>query len=159
MMSIGDWREMKMAARTLVWLLLLCPAAYAAACSAGQAKDEAALLEIEHTWAASLEKHDAAALDCILATDFEEAAPNGQLFDRSHMLNRAKELGQMHYELSEMHGHVYGDAGYVRGMAVAVGDDGKVRGKTRFTDIFVYRDGRWQCVAGHESLMPGVAHP
>jgi hypothetical protein len=24
----------------------------------------------------------------------------------------------------------------------------------RFTDIYVYRDGRWQAVAAHESMLP-----
>jgi ketosteroid isomerase-like protein len=130
---------------------MLCPLLYAAPCPTGQTKDEAALLQIEHTWAAALEKHDTAALECILANDFEEAGPEGQLFDRSNMLNRSRNQDEVHYELSEMHSHVYGDAGFVRGMGVAMGGDGKVRAKTRFTDIFVYRDGRWQCVAGHES--------
>lgn len=140
-------------------LCLLCPLLYAAPCPTRQMKNEAALVQIEHTWAAALEKHDTAALECILASNFEEAGPDGQLFDRSNMLNRAKTPEEVHYELSEMHGHVYGDAGYVRGAGVAVGADGKVRAKTRFTDIFVYRDGRWQCVAGHESMFPASANP
>ena len=127
--------------------------ACAAPCPTGQARDEAALLQIEHMWAQALEKHDAPALDCILASEFEEAGPEGQLFDRSHMLTRARDPQEVHYELSEMRGHVFGDAGYVRGMGTAVGENGKIKGRTRFTDVFVYRDGRWQCVAGHESLI------
>jgi hypothetical protein len=148
------------------WLLLsfflscLLPSlAYGAPCPTGQAKDEAALLQIEHTWAQALEKHDAAALDCILASDFEEAGPQGQIYDRSNMLNRARSPQQVHYELSEMHAHIYGDAGFVRGLGAAVDDGGKIKGKTRFTDIFVFRDGRWQCVAGQEALFPAVANP
>jgi hypothetical protein len=31
--------------------------------------------------------------------------------------------------------------------------DGQVRAKVRFTDIFVYREGRWLAVAGQESLV------
>jgi hypothetical protein len=31
---------------------------------------------------------------------------------------------------------------------------GKEIARVRFTDVFVYRDGRWQAVAGHETLMP-----
>jgi len=35
--------------------------------------------------------------------------------------------------------------------------DGMIQAKlitrVRFTDIYVYREGRWQCVAGHESLV------
>jgi hypothetical protein len=52
-----------------------------------------------------------------------------------------------------MHAHVFGDFGYVRGVGVA--RKGSARPvKTRFTDIFVYREGRWQWVAGHESRFP-----
>jgi hypothetical protein len=140
----------------VLWLLMFCPLALAATCPTGQAKDEAALIEIEHTWATALEQHDAAMLECILASDFEEAGPDGQLFDRSHMLSRSRNPQPVHYELSEMHAHVYGDAGFARGMGVAVEDSGKIRAKTRFTDVFVYREGRWQCVAGHESIFPAA---
>jgi hypothetical protein len=49
---------------------------------------------------------------------------------------------------------VYGDFAYVRGLGVTSRDDGKPPKKNRFTDIFIYRDGRWQCVAGHESHFP-----
>ncbi len=30
---------------------------------------------------------------------------------------------------------------------------GKVVARVRFTDVFTYRDGRWQALAGHESLL------
>lgn len=42
---------------------------------------------------------------------------------------------------------------YVRGIGVN-SENGRPSGKTRFTDIFVYRDERWQCVAGHDSRFP-----
>jgi hypothetical protein len=42
---------------------------------------------------------------------------------------------------------------YVRGIGVN-SENGRPSGKTRFTDIFVYRDGRWQCIAGHDSRFP-----
>ena len=57
-------------------------------------------------------------------------------------------------ELSDLHAHVYGDFAYVRGLAVIRSDDGKLPVKNRFTDIFIYRDKCWQCVAGHESHFP-----
>jgi ketosteroid isomerase-like protein len=148
--------------KTAVLLLLLYPAAHAATCPTEQPKNESALLQIEHTWAQASDKHNTATLDCILASDFEEAGADGQLIDRSKMLKQAnvqQDVPQdVHYELAEMHAHVYGDVAYVRGMGVPVGDGAKTKAKTRFTDIFVYREGRWQCVAGHESLFP-AAHP
>jgi len=54
----------------------------------------------------------------------------------------------------QLNAHVYGDFAYARGLAVIRSHDGKPPLKSRFTDIFVYRDGRWQCVAGHESHFP-----
>ena len=145
--------------KPVMFLLLLCPAAYAAACPSGQAKDEATLLQIEHTWVQADEKHDVAMLGCILGSDFEEAGSEGQLIDRSHMLQStvAPNSQPVHYELQEVHAHVYGDVAYVRGIGAAM-QNGKAIPKTRFTDIFVYREERWQCVAGHESLFP-TPHP
>jgi hypothetical protein len=143
--------------KKMLWILLLCPIAHAA-CPTAQPKDENALIQIEQTWAQALVQHDVPALNCILAEEFEEAGSTGQLWDRSHMLGRAAEHTDVHYELSELHAHVHGDFGYIRGMGIATRDRGEVIAKTRFTDIFVYRDGRWQCVAGHESEFPSDKH-
>jgi hypothetical protein len=55
--------------------------------------------------------------------------------------------------LSELHPHVYGEFGYVRGLSTVLDADGKIRARVRFTDIFVYREGRWLAVAGQESLV------
>jgi hypothetical protein len=58
-----------------LWLVVFCPLAYAAPCPAGQAKDENALIQIEHAWAGALEQRDPDALSCILAREFEDADP------------------------------------------------------------------------------------
>ena len=64
--------------------LLLCSSAFGATCPTGQLKDEAALVQIEHTWVRAVEQHDSAALGCILANEFEEADFDGSLISRSH---------------------------------------------------------------------------
>ena len=133
--------------------VLLCSPAYGAMCPAGQPKDEATLVQIEHTWVRAAEQHDAAALACILADEFEEADSDGSLINRSTMLAGATKPQKGHDELEDLHAHIYGEVAYVRGIGVRV-ENGGPAGKTRFTDIFVYRDGRWQCVAGHESRFP-----
>jgi ketosteroid isomerase-like protein len=116
-------------------------------------KDEATLVQIEHTWVRAVEQHDMAALGCILADEFEEADFTGSLVDRSAMLSSSAERGDVRYELSELHAHLYGEVAYVRGLGVR-SDNGRPTMKSRFTDIFVFREGRWQCVAGHESHFP-----
>ena len=95
-----------------------------------------------------------AALGCLLANEFEEADFDGTLIGRPAMLKNAANPSNAHTELSDMHAHVYGDFAYVRGLGVTKKDDAKPPVKNRFTDIFVYRDGRWQCVAGHDSHLP-----
>lgn len=114
----------------------------------GSAKDPATLVQIEQPWLQAVEQHDKAALGCILADEFEEANFDGSLIDRSAMLATAAKPSTVHFELSDMHAHVQRDSAYVRGVGGARSDDGKFHAKNRFTDIFVYRDGRWQCVAG-----------
>jgi hypothetical protein len=140
-----------------VWLLMLSPVACAALCPAGQAKDGNALVQNEQTWANALEQRDSAALSCLLAEEFEDAGPDGTLQDRDTALAKAAQHQPVHHELTEMHAYVHGDFGYIRGLATAMDAQGKVLARVRFTDIYVYREGRWQAVAAHESMLPGMA--
>ena len=141
----------------LWWILLLCPAAGAAACPTGQAKDEAMLVQIEKTWARALDAHDTETLGCILGGEFEDADIQGKLSDRNATLARAGTSHAVHHELSDLHAQVHGDFAYIRGVADAI--DSQAKGaRVRFTDIYVFRDGRWQCVAGHESLISVISH-
>ena len=134
-------------------LLLLSSLIHGATCPTGQAKDAVTLIQLERTWVRVVEQHDSAALACILADEFEEADFDGSLIKRSTMLAGAEKPSNGHSELMDLHVHIYGDAAYVRGIGVN-SKNGRPAGKTRFTDIFVYRDGRWQCVAGHDSRFP-----
>jgi Domain of unknown function (DUF4440) len=141
--------------RGCVWLLMLCPMANAAPCPAGQVKDGSALVQNEQTWAKALEQRDSEALSCLLAAEFEDAGPDGTLQDRDTTLAKAGKHQPVHHELTEMRAQVHGDFGYIRGLATAVDRTGKVLARVRFTDIYVYRDGRWQAVAAHESTLSG----
>ena len=140
--------------KSLFPLLLLCSLAHGAGCPTGQRKDRAALVQLEQVWLRAAEQHDLVALGCILADEFEEAGFDGSLIGRPAMLASAAKPSTVHFELSDLHAQVYGNFAYVRGLGGTRSDDGKFHAKNRFTDIFVYRDGRWQCVAGHESHLP-----
>lgn len=115
-----------------------------------QARSETTLVQIEHTWARVLTQHDVPGLECIVAAECGEPGTAGQLTDRSPRLAAAAGSGKVRHQRSELHARVYGDFGDVRGAAVARSRGRRPR-QTRFQDIFVYRDGRRQCVAGHES--------
>ncbi|HXT14308.1 MAG TPA: nuclear transport factor 2 family protein [Gemmatimonadaceae bacterium] len=134
-------------------ILLLFSSPHGAACPADEAKDEAALVRVEQAWVRAAEHHDTTALECLLATEFEEADFDGSLITRSAMLANAAKPSSSHSELVDLHVHIYGEAAYVRGIGVN-SENGRPTGRTRFTDVFVFRDGRWQCVAGHDSRFP-----
>ena len=134
-------------------MLLLCPFVIAAPCPAGAARDDNALIHIEQTWARALEQRDTASLNCILADEFEDAGPDGTLTNRATTLAKAAKHPAVHHELTDLHAHTHGDSGYIRGLATAINAQGKIVARVRFTDVYVYREGRWQCVAGHESML------
>jgi len=54
-----------------------------------------------------------------------------------------------------MHVRVYGNVGIVNGVVV---ETGAVRQETLFTDVFAYRDGKWQAVNAQELPAAANAH-
>jgi ketosteroid isomerase-like protein len=134
-------------------VLTLVLSAVGADCPKNQAKTEAALIELENNWAAALSRKDVEAVACMLSGEFEDADVDGSLHSRSQTLEHIphKKPGVNH--LSEVRAHVEGDFGFTRGLATLVDGSGKVVARVRFTDVFTYRDGRWQALAGHESLL------
>jgi len=119
-------------------LLLLCSfsLAHGQGCPTGQKKDASTLVQIEQVWLRAAEQHDKAALGCILADEFEEADFDGSLINRSEMLATASKPITVHFELSDLHVHIYGNSAYVRGVGGTKSNDGRFHAKNRFTDIF-----------------------
>ncbi len=142
-----------------LWLAILfgSSVAWAAGCPKHQPKDGSALVQLEQNWAAALSRHDADAVGCILADDFQDVDPSGQIHDRAETLAGVPNRKPGTNQLSELTPHIYGDFGYIRGLATLINGEGKTVARVRFTDIYVYREGRWLCVAGQESLLPQAA--
>jgi ketosteroid isomerase-like protein len=137
---------------TLV-LLLASLTALAADCPKNQPKIEAALINLENTWAEALNRKDAAAVACLLADEFEEADVDGSLHTRAENLAKIPDRKPGTNRLSEMRAHIEGNIGFTRGLAELIDANHKVVARVRFTDVFTYRNGRWQALAGHESLI------
>ena len=133
--------------------MFLALAAQAADCPKHQPKTEAGLVNLENTWADALSHKDTDAVACLLADEFEDADVDGSLKSRADTLAHIPQRKPGVNYLSEVRGHVEGNFGFTRGLATLVDADGKVVARVRFTDVFTYRDGRWQALAGHESLL------
>jgi ketosteroid isomerase-like protein len=133
--------------------LALALSALAADCPKNQPKTEATLIELEQNWAAALSRKDADTVACMLADEFEDAAPDGSLHTRSQTLEQIPHKKPGTNQLSEMRAHIEGNLGFTRGLATLVDGSGKVVARVRFTDVYTYRDGRWQALVGQESLL------
>lgn len=139
--------------KTILVLVLFCLPALAADCPKNQPKTEAVLIALENSWADALSRKDAATVACMLADEFEEADVDGSLHTRAENLAKIPNRKPGVNHLSEMRAHVDGNFGFTRGLATLVDASGKVVARVRFTDVFTYRDGRWQALLGHESLL------
>jgi len=110
-------------------------------------------VQLEQNWAAALSRKDVDAVACMLADEFEDADVDGSLHSRSWTLERIPHKKPGTNQLSELRAHIEGDMGFTRGLATLVDASGKIVARVRFTDVFTYRDGRWQALAGQESLL------
>ena len=114
--------------------------------------EELALLQIERDWAVAAVKKDIAALDKMLATEFQSNYP-GLVGNKKQVLSILKSNSSKTESMvvSEMKAIVFGDRAIVNGLTTEkssmAGKD--TSGQSRFTDVFVKRDGRWQCVTGY----------
>jgi hypothetical protein len=102
-------------------------------------------------------ENDPVALEDILAPDFLHVVPVGIITKEEHIrfLREHPAPGQhTHKRFEDLHVRIYGDTGIVNGTVIETTDRGER--KTLFTDVFAYRDGKWQAVTAQE--LPVATH-
>ena len=116
---------------------------------------EQELIKLENEWADAWVKRDVAFFNQIIADNYTWTSPWGEVWTKAQDLALLKS-GQdviTSWVLADMKVRVYGDAAVVTGRATIKetykGKD--VSRQERWTDTWVKRAGRWQCVAGHSS--------
>ena len=119
--------------------------------------DKSMILALEGIWNQAEIHHDVGAASAIMADTFISVDHHGKLLNKSQYLADLKDPSFKPEEISnsETTVYIYGDTAIVSSVYRTRGtDDGKPfvhRG--RFTDTWVKRDGKWQCVADHETLI------
>jgi hypothetical protein len=116
------------------------------------ARTEAAVLHVEDAWVHMLETKDVIGLSCILAPGFADAVWNGDVRTREQVLKALPQRAPNRIHLSALKAHVDGDGAVVRGINTMTRPDGGPFAILDFTDLFKYRDGRWQAVGAQETL-------
>jgi ketosteroid isomerase-like protein len=92
--------------------------------------------------------------------EFVFTSPAGDVTTKAQDLAGEKDCHKFEgsYDLDETVVSVYANAAVVTSRVTISGKnkEGKpFTHRSRFTDVFVWRDGRWQIVAGHSSRIPG----
>jgi len=116
---------------------------------------EQELLQIEKEWGDAMVRRDTAKLGHILADEWGILIPNGEVWTKETflMLVQTGTLAVESGENSDVKVRAYGDTAVVTGRSVS---KGKYKGvdyssDERWTDVFVKKNGRWQCVASHST--------
>ena len=140
---------------TVAVILALCSPGVVRAQSAPVRSDQDILIQLEHDWDAAFHRHDAAFIDRILADEFIVTYDNGVRADRKLELELAKSLNE-NIESSTMDEFIvkeFGNTAVVWFTLHLVGpvNGERVQNDYRFTDVFVLRDGRWQCVSSQST--------
>lgn len=135
-------------------------AAERAAQRGGAVKDEVVLAELQQALAKAWVRADQATIDRIIAPDWKSTGPDGRTTDRAAVFADVFETRRhkIHrVEIDDVTARVFADAAVVTGRTHGVGEfDGAAYDVIiRFTDTFVRRDGRWQAVASHASVLAG----
>ena len=115
-----------------------------------QAKQQ--LLRLEDQWLQGLQNPHVQ--EQILADDFVHALPSGFITKKDQLdflRSRKQPADNLKRHFEDLRVRIYGTAGIVNGMVVATDKAGNVVKKTVFTDVFGYRDGRWQAVNAQEN--------
>lgn len=113
------------------------------------------LERLETVWNQAHEHGDADALEKLWADDMEVAVPKMPVMSKADVLKfaRSGRMKFLHYQTSDIHVHVYGDAAVVTGRLQRTrtmnGQD--VSDDWRFTKTYVRQAGQWRVVAFHAS--------
>ena len=119
---------------------------------------EQELQALEQTWADAVKHQDVGKIDRIQAEEYVFTDPAGRLWTKARALETVKSGGLAidSFELSDVKIRLYDKTAVVTLRVVWNGQSNGVdiSGPQRMTDVFVKRDGRWQCVASQATCIP-----
>jgi ketosteroid isomerase-like protein len=133
----------------------------AMAASAAAPAKNMSVKDMENAWEAAVAKHDAASVEGFIATDFVGVSSKGKFIDRADSIGEFKKDKDTYKSAKneKLNVKMFGpNVTVVTGRAreVGTGKDGKAFDRTfLYTDTWVMRGGKWQCVASQVSKIKG----
>jgi ketosteroid isomerase-like protein len=118
---------------------------------------ERTLFALEEDWTRALVRRDGETFDRLIAPQFVYTE-NDQVMTKEELI-RAVVSGSDTVESAgneEMRAYVYGNTAVVTGWLVmrGRGASGPFNRRFRYTDTWLYRDGRWRVIAAQDYLVP-----
>lgn len=111
--------------------------------------------KLERSWLDAYEKRDPVAMNTIVADDFTITFNDGSMQTKQQIVNSLKSPGatEMKFRTEDVRSRVYGDTVVLTGIVIS---EWKQNGlpmsdRSRYTDTYVRRNGKWQVVASHLS--------
>jgi ketosteroid isomerase-like protein len=117
--------------------------------------------DMENAWEAAVGKHDAASVEGFIAADFVGVSSKNKFTDRSDVIGEFKKDKDTYKSAKneKLNVKMFGpNVTVVTGRAreIGTGKDGQAFDRTfLFTDTWMMRGGKWQCVASHISKIKG----
>jgi len=121
------------------------------------AKTDQELMQMERDWSAAYLSHDVSVVDRILADDYIGTDGRGVMTSKAQEMEDARSVDTNRKVLSEniddMKVRIYGDTAIVNGRTTEKfqANGREITVQYRRTDVFVKRNGQWQCVSFHGS--------
>jgi hypothetical protein len=142
------------AAAALLWgfAASTTPAPASASAPRDTTRDRSAIVALEHTW---LGAQDRPTLERLLAPDFVHIVPGGAFLTRAEHIawvTAHPRPASTKMSFGSLRVRLYGTVAVANGVVLARPAKGPAR-RSAFTDVFVFRDGRWQAVNAQEDLI------
>lgn len=116
----------------------------------GSTSDEEELIRLQREWLSLETKH--AAVGHFMADGYSLVTSDGTVITKAQMINfvQSDDFPFTSMTPENLKVQVYGDVAVVKGLIKWSNKNNK-NGQFLFTDTWLKRDGRWQCIATHES--------
>jgi len=136
--------------RTAMVLGMMAAAILAGPARAASAEEELTALEDQRRDAIRVK--DFAMLGRIYAPEFTAVAGNGELIDRPTLFRLFDQGGSaLKFETDEIRVQQHGDTAIFFGRLTGRTPTGETATVSRFSHVFIRREGRWVCVAGQST--------
>ena len=138
-------------------LLLVLAIGHAPAQKSKDDSQQTKLLVMEHLWNEAQVNRDSRALDGMIGAEFVNTEYDGEVSDKPKFLAdiRDPQFKPTSLTIQDLKVSMYADSAVVVGIYHTKGSyqNKPYEHVGRFTDTWVFTEGRWQCVASHTSLL------